>query len=184
MTYALHSASVRSSRATGETNRVVSLERRLDLRRQSSVSPSRQRRPTNSVVIPLHAREQLRQQPTPARSLAPLPWLRRSSMAISALLATSTLTVYGGTVYSQQQWHDATRELEQLRQQERQLVIATEALRQNVMQLQLQDELENLTLISEQTLYMTPAPPRRPSGPDTSSQPPSPSPAADFPLGY
>ncbi|NMG57375.1 hypothetical protein E1H12_02290 [Geitlerinema sp. P-1104] len=183
MTYALHSASVRSGRSSRETNRVVSLERRLDLRRQSSVSPSRQRRPTESVVIPLHAREQLRQQRSSARSFLPLPWLRRSSTLISALLATSTLTVYGGTVYSQQQWHDATRELEQLRQQERQLVIATEALRQNVMELEQHNELENLAIASEQTLYLTPAP-QRPSSASPSSEPPSPSPAVDFPLGY
>ena len=131
MTYALQSASVRSPRLTGDRNRVVSLERRLELRRQSSVSASQQPRPRNSVVIPLKGREQLRQPPTSARFLSPLPWLRRSSTLISALLATSTLALYGGTVYSQQQWNSASRELQQLRQQERQLVIATEALRQH-----------------------------------------------------
>lgn len=186
MTYARHSTSVRPARSTTDTNRVVSLERRRALRRQSGQFVRTGQHPNPSIVIPLRDRQAPSQGSASARPLgSQLPWLRRSLTALGILLASSTLTVYGGTVYSQQQWHEATRELEQLRQQERQLVITTEALRQHVIALEDDHPETNLASVSEQLLYIEPAAPRdrrdpsRPSNSTSRDTPPT-----EFPLGY
>lgn len=186
MTYARHSASVRPVRSTIDTNRVVSLERRRALRRQSAPLPHSQRHRDPAVIIPLRDRQAPSPESPSANPLrGQLPWLRRSLTALSVLLASSTLTVYGGTVYSQQQWHKATRELEQLRQQERQLVISTEALRQNVIALEDDRPETNPVSVSEQLLYVEPATPRDRRDPsrhsNSASQEATPT---EFPLGY
>lgn len=186
MTYARHSASVRPVRSVTETSRVVSLERRRALRRRSAQLPQPQGRRDPSVVIPLRDRQQPPQSSPSASPLgSQLPWLRRSLTALSVLLTSGTLMVYGGTVYSQQQWYETTRELEQLRQQERQLVITTEALRQNVIALEDKDSLANLASVSEQLLFVEPAPPRdrRQPSRNTGKTPREATPT-EFPLGY
>ena len=186
MTYARHFASERPVRSTTATSRVVSLERRRALRRQSGRVARPQHHPNPSVVIPLRDRQPLRQSSPSSRPLgSPLPWLRRSLTALSVLLASGTLAAYGGTVYSQQQWHEATRELEQLRQEERQLVITTEALRQNVIALEDETPVADPTSLSEQLLYVTPTPPRDRRDPDRhSNSTPRDTTPTEFPLGY
>ncbi len=191
MTYARHSASVRPVRSTTDTNRVVSLERRRALRRQSAQLPhsQRHRNPAHrdpATIIPLRDRQQPPQRSPSANPLgSQLPWLRRSLTALSVLLTSGTLAVYGGTVYSQQQWHEATRELEQLRRQERQLVITTEALRQNVIALEDANPETSLASVSEQLLYVEPAPPRDRRQPSHNARnPPREGTPTEFPLGY
>jgi cell division protein FtsL len=186
MTYARHSASVKPVRSRTDTNRVVSLERRRALRRQSAQFPHSQRHRDPTIVIPLRDRQQPSHESPSANPLrGQRPWLRRSLTALTVLLASSTLTVYGGTVYSQQQWHKATRELEQLRQQERQLVITTEALRQNVIALEDDRPETNLASVSEQLLYIEPAAPRdRRDPPRHSNSASRDATPTEFPLGY
>lgn len=172
-----------------EMNRIVSLERRRALHRQSSQFVQTQHQPKPSIVIPLrdrHQRQRNSPSPGPVRSprMSQLSWLHRSLAAMTLLLTGGTLAVYGGTVYSQQRWHEATQELEQLRQQERELVIATEALRRNILTLDDYDPGSNLVSVSEQLLYVEPAPPRDRQPPADAGHSSLETTPMEFPLGY
>lgn len=58
--------------------------------------------------------------------------LQRSCSGITLGLVAATLAVYGSTVYLQQQWNRDYRQLQILRQHERQLTVATESLKHNI----------------------------------------------------
>jgi hypothetical protein len=82
--------------------------------------------------------------PAVVRSLpanAPKPlwllWLivaHRGSSAIALLLVAAALTVYGWTVHTQQVWGQEYHRLRNLQQQERQLTVANEALKNDLAQ--------------------------------------------------
>lgn len=67
----------------------------------------------------------------PRANAFPLPlWLRvlmstqKLSIAVTVLLTLSVFTIYGWTVYAQEQWNQQYKKLEQLKRQERQLTAA------------------------------------------------------------
>jgi hypothetical protein len=68
------------------------------------------------------------------------PWLKwlvafqRGSSAIGFCLVSATLVIYGNTVYSQQRWDAAARQLHNLQRDERQLDLMTEALKHQIAQ--------------------------------------------------
>lgn len=175
MTYALRSAPLTPARSPKERSRVVSLDRRRAMRREQ------RRAPAESVVVSLPSSH----PDTPAapqRAASVLSRVRRATTIASVTLVSATLAVYGGTVYSQQQWNRATGELDRLRQEERQLAIATEALRQHITNLATREvAAENAAPNNAgSTLYLEPASPRSVSV----SPPPTPESPTDFPVAY
>lgn len=123
-------------------------------------------------------------QSTPAW-LAQLTTWQRISSAIAFLLVSATLTVYGGTVYTQQLWSREYKRLENLQRQERQLTAADEVLKN---QLANQAEQPNNGLVSpdpHSTLFLESAPSPLASPSATPNPKPAPSPKlTPTPMGY
>lgn len=116
--------------------------------------------------------------------LAPswLKWLvalQRGSSAIGFCLVSATLAVYGNTVYSQQKWDAATRQLDRLQRDERQIDLMTEALKHEIAR---QTEQPGTGLVPQQpsNFLVLPAATLRPAPAAPVSRPPAFSP----PKGY
>lgn len=160
---------------------------------QGSVAPVRSR----------HQRQQLTPQPhfsqpipfpvsTTPKTVNPFPversrpaWLQglmvfqQSFTLITLSLSVATLAVYSWTVYSQQLWGKEYDRLETLQRNERQLMTANEALK-NQMAEQAETTESGLILPnSENTIFLQSAPSRSVTPPTAST--PKPAPA---PLGY
>lgn len=176
MTSALRSAPVTDVRPNSPSNRVVSLDLRQRLHRD------RQRTTGNpTVVVKLPRQTASQNAPTASTKVLPqLRFVRRATLAVGSVLTATTLAIYSGTVYSQQQWNRATRQLESLRHQERQIVVATEALRQHIANLSEARAAAFPSELSEDAVYLEPAAPRSVSHPPVPPTPPS----AEFPLAY
>jgi hypothetical protein len=111
--------------------------------RKPQTSPKKSLRATNPAVIPMPVPQPQSKAQIPVmspRNPTPL-WLlhlckvQRYSAVVTFLLVTATLFVYGWTVYSQQRWSQAYRQLQHLQLQERQLTTTNEMLK-NQMALQ------------------------------------------------
>lgn len=119
----------------------------------------------------------------------PLPlWLRglfalqQASTWITLLLVVSGLGVYGWTVYTQQRWSDAYRQLERLQKRERQFLTTNEVLKNQMAE---QAEAPGAGLVPpdpNSTIFLSPAPLRPAATPEVSPMPDTPIPAR--PLGY
>ncbi|MGC9503443.1 hypothetical protein [Baaleninema sp.] len=174
MTYALRSASVASERPSARSSRVASLDAARQVqrsrRRRSSVAEA-----AASRVVPLQPKT-----PAVSEEVRGLARLRRVTAALSATLAATTLAVYGSTVYAQHRWNQASSDLDRLREDERQLTIATEALRQQVLELAASENTGLDASISDRAVYLDPAPPRPPAPATT----PASEPSVPFPSAY
>ncbi len=112
-------------------------------RRKPKFSPKKPLTATSPAVIPLSAPplNSKGQVPVMSPQNSPPFWLlrlstvQRYSSVVTFLLVTATLFVYGWTVYSQQRWSQAYRQLQHLQLQERQLTTTNEMLK-NQMALQ------------------------------------------------
>ncbi|WP_144053702.1 hypothetical protein [Baaleninema simplex] len=169
MTYALRSASVVSERPSVRSSRVAPLDAAGRFQR------SRRRRSSATRVVPL-------KPPLPAVSekIQNLGRVRRVTAALSATLAVTTLALYGSTVYTQHHWNRAASDLERLRENERQLTVATEALRQHVSELTAEENTGLDTSIRDRAVYIEPASPR----PPVAVPPPLAEPSVPFPSAY
>lgn len=61
-----------------------------------------------------------------------LRYWQRNTSVVTFILVTTTLTVYGWTVYSQQRWSQEYRKLVTLQRDERQLTTTTELMKNNM----------------------------------------------------
>lgn len=108
--------------------------------------------------------------------------LQQTSSIVTLLLVIAILSVYGWTVYTQQRWGRQYDELEALKKQERQIITANEALK-NQMAEQAENPTAGLLLPDpSNAIFLTPAP-LRPEVKPKSTVPP----AEEFPtkpLGY
>ena len=119
----------------------------------------------------------------------PLPlWLRglfalqQGSTLITLLLVIAGLGVYGWTVYTQQRWSDAYRQLERLQKRERQFLTTNEVLKNQMAE---QAEKPGTGLVPpdpNSTIFLSPAPLRPATAPEVTPMPDTPIPAR--PLGY
>lgn len=95
--------------------------------------------------------------PTPSWLL----WLvvaHRGTSAIALVLLAAALTVYGWTVHTQQVWGQEYHRLRNLQQQERQLTVANEALKNDLAQ-RAEDPSSSLRPPSpDDTIFLAPAP--------------------------
>ncbi|MBF2001349.1 MAG: hypothetical protein IGS38_11585 [Synechococcales cyanobacterium M58_A2018_015] len=100
-------------------------------------------------------------QPKPIpRWLTALLWLQRGSAMGTLVLAAAVLVTYGWTVYLQDRWGQEYERLEVLQKQERQLIAANEALK-NQMAQQAEDPTTGLLPPDpSNTIFLAPAPER------------------------
>ncbi|MCX7596207.1 MAG: hypothetical protein N2235_21100 [Fischerella sp.] len=125
-------------------------------------SPSQQRG-SDSAPVP-----DLNKQATTPLWLLRLYALHRHSVIVTFLLVTTTLIVYGWTVYSQQLWSQGYRKLQNLQRYERQLTTANEVLK-NKMAQEAQKPAAGLVSPSPaNTIFLPPAPKNSISTPSTS----------------
>lgn len=113
--------------------------------------------------------------------------LQRRSFVVTFLLMVGMLSVYSWTVYSQQKWTQAHRQLENLQRNERQLTTTTEVLKNQMAQEAEQPATGLIPSESSTTIFMPPASPR--STPANQSMIAANSPAiktnlTPMPLGY
>jgi hypothetical protein len=121
------------------------------------------------------------QAPTPVW-LSPLLFIQRSSDIVTFILVASTLSLYSWTVYTQQQWSQDYRKLENLQRDERHLTTTNAVIKDQLAQ---QAEKPATGLVSPSpanTIFLTPAPQRQAR--TTPSQTASNEPGARNPLGY
>lgn len=120
-------------------------------------------------------------QPTPAW-LSPLLFLQRSSDILTFVLVGSTLTLYAWTVYTQQQWTQEYKKLENLQRDERHLTTTNEVLKNQLAQQAEKPSTGLVTPTPAKTIFLQPAPQRQPpAAPTKTVDPELPSKA---PLGY
>lgn len=113
--------------------------------------------------------------------------LQRRSFVVTFLLMAGMLSVYAWTVYSQQEWTQARRQLATLQRNERQLTATTEVLKNQMAQEAEQPATGLIPSESSTTIFMQPASPR--STPANQSMIAANSPAiktnlTPMPLGY
>jgi len=114
--------------------------------------------------------------------LSPLLFLQRSSDIVTFVLVAMTLTLYSLTVYTQQQWSQEYRKLENLQRDERHLTTTNAVIKDQLAQ---QAEKPATGLVSPSpanTIFLTPAPQRQVRSNSTNTA--DPEPGAKSPLGY
>ncbi|HBB32941.1 MAG TPA: hypothetical protein DDZ80_16335 [Cyanobacteria bacterium UBA8803] len=114
--------------------------------------------------------------------LRSLIFLQRGSDFLALLLCATTLALYSWTVYTQQQWTQAYRELEALRRNERQLTTTNAIIKDQLAQ---QAERPATGLVNpsrDNTILLPPAPQRQFL--TAGSQTPAKESVAKTPLGY
>lgn len=121
------------------------------------------------------------QQPQPMW-LSPLLFVQRSSDIVTFVLVATTLTLYALTVYTQQQWTQEYRKLENLQRDERHLTTTNAVIKNQLAQ---QAEKPATGLVSPSpanTIFLTPAPQRQINS--NSAKKVDVEPGAKAPLGY
>jgi hypothetical protein len=107
---------------------------------------------------------------------------QQATSALTLLLITSVLVIYGWTVYIQQRWGYEYARLETLKKRERQITSANELLKNQIAE-QAESPTTGLLLPDpSNAIFLAPAPQRPPVEPKTEVAPAAPMP--DQPLGY
>lgn len=143
----------------------------------SSTVTSIPSRTTGSKVEKLNAP----QQATPVW-LSSLLFMQRSSDIVTFLLVASTLIVYSWTVYTQQQWAQEYRKLENLQRNERHLTTANEVMKDQLAQ-QAENPATGLVNPNQDSTIFLPSAPQRQVY-TTSTQTSDRESASTPPLGY
>jgi hypothetical protein len=99
------------------------------------------------------------------------------------VLSVLTLGTYGWSVYSQQQWGQAYRHLEQLRRNERQLISSSEMMKNQIADRMDAKELGLAPQVANDVIFLQPAPPHAAAA-SPSGAPAAPPAANKPPLGY
>lgn len=114
--------------------------------------------------------------------LSPLLFIQRSSDIVTFVLVASTLCLYSWTVYTQQQWSQEYRKLENLQRDERHLTTTNAVIKDQLAKLAEKPATGLVSPSPANTIFLTPAPQRQartnPNKTDNSE------PVAKNPLGY
>ena len=142
-------------------------------RQSQAASPAKlPTKPTAAGVKLLHPQVKLYKGQTvpllPSAKLTPL-WvlrlcsLQRYSFAVTFLLMVGMLSIYAWTVYSQQKWAQAHRQLETLQRNERQLTTTNEVLKNQLAQEAEQPGTGLVPSESASAIFLSPTPQRTPA---------------------
>jgi hypothetical protein len=102
---------------------------------------------------------------------------------VTVILAVSTLVIYGWSVYSQQQWGMAYRDLDRLRRNERQLISGSEMMKNQIAEKLDASNLGLAPQVAKDVIFIQPAPAQPAADPAPKPEPPAPdNPTA--PSGY
>lgn len=141
----------------------------------STKSPRRKKRRGKNLSDVGEASEQIRDPKTVQEKnvaeIVSLPqskplWLKSlmgvqlASSIVTILLASSSLTIYGYTIYSESKWTEEYQKLQQLRHQEQQISVANELLKNQIAE---QASTPDTGLVSQDSvkrIFLQPAPPR------------------------
>ncbi|WP_202220400.1 hypothetical protein [Okeania sp. KiyG1] len=83
-----------------------------------------------------------------------------TSSMVAVLLASTSVAIYGWTIYGQSKWTTEYQELQKLRQKERQISVANELLKNQIAE---QASTSDTGLVSQNSvkrIFLDPAPPR------------------------
>ncbi|MGB5962024.1 MAG: hypothetical protein WBG73_15250 [Coleofasciculaceae cyanobacterium] len=114
--------------------------------------------------------------------LSPLLFIQRSSDIVTFVLVASTLTLYSWTVYTQQQWSQDYRKLENLQRDERHLTTTNAVIKDQLATLAEKPATGLVSPSPANTIFLTPAPQRQVR--TNPNQTANSEPAAKNPLGY
>ena len=147
-------------------------------RKSQAASPAKlPTKPTAAGVKLLYPQGKLYNRPTlkgqtvpllPSAKLTPLWLLRlcslqRYSFIVTFLLMVGMLSIYAWTVYSQQKWTQAHRQLETLQRNERQLTTTNEVLKNQLAQEAEQPATGLVPSESASAIFLSPTPQRSPA---------------------
>lgn len=114
--------------------------------------------------------------------LSPLLFIQRSSDIVTFVLVASTLCLYSWTVYTQQQWSQEYRKLENLQRDERHLTTTNAVIKDQLAKLAEKPATGLVSPSPANTIFLTPAPQRQVrSNPNQTANS---EPVAKNPLGY
>ncbi len=139
-------------------------------------------------VVPLHMASAARvsaaplslpKQPKLPFAIQLLTRLQQSSTAITCLLVTSALAVYGSTVYVDKSIEYALVQIDRLQGESQQLTAANEAIKQSLAEQAAQPGSGLRSYKSGDVLFLKPAPAR-----ELGEVNPAPNEARDRPMGY
>lgn len=86
-----------------------------------------------------------------------------TSSMVTVLLASTSVAIYGWTIYGQSKWTTEYQELQKLRQKEQQISVANELLKNQIAEQASQDSTSETGLFrkdSTKRVFLEPAPPR------------------------
>lgn len=137
----------------------------LPQRRRSKRPTANSRMTQSRAAVSSRARQKVEKLNTAPLTnpvwLSPLLFIQRSSDIVTFILVASTLSLYSWTVYTQQQWSQDYRKLENLQRDERHLTTTNAVIKD---QLAKQAEKPATGLVSPRpanTIFLTPAPQRQ-----------------------
>jgi hypothetical protein len=144
---------------------------RSQLRDQKSTSVKSNSTVSSASRQPLGAESQKSEQPTsvqvPFTKVQSLPiWLRvlmvvnHGSSLVLLVVAGGLLSLYGWSVYTQKAWSQEYEQLKALQRQERQLITATEMLKNQIAELSQQPDTGLVPPSPAKTVFLQPLPPR------------------------
>jgi len=114
--------------------------------------------------------------------LSPLLFIQRSSDIVTFVLVASTLCLYSWTVYTQQQWSQDYRKLENLQRDERHLTTTNAVIKDQLAKLAEKPATGLVSPSPANTIFLTPAPQRQVRTNPTKTA--NSEPVAKNPLGY
>ncbi|WP_424098544.1 hypothetical protein [Moorena producens] len=164
-------------------------------RSQQSLAISKDQRsriarpPTDTIMSPKTPKPKVEnvsvlQQQTPI-FLKALLFLKLGSDIVTFTLIATAVTVYSWTVYSQQQWTQEYRKLEELQRDERNMTATTEVIKDQLAQQAENPATGLVTPNPSNTIFLKRAPERPQRQPFTAfTKPPEPKPKKITPLGY
>lgn len=114
--------------------------------------------------------------------LSPLLFIQRSSDIVTFVLVASTLCLYSWTVYTQQQWSQDYRKLENLQRDERHLTTTNAVIKDQLAKLAEKPATGLVSPSPANTIFLTPAPQRQARTNPTKTA--NSEPVVKNPLGY
>ena len=83
-----------------------------------------------------------------------------TSSMVAVLLASTSVAIYGWTIYGQSKWTTEYQELQKLRQKEQQISVANELLKNQIAEQASTSDTGTVSQNSVKRIFLDPAPPR------------------------
>lgn len=181
-----HPKAAAASRARGRKSargRSVAANHSSASQSASNVVPLQVGAPAQRVRLDTNATLSLPQQPKLPLGLRVLTRLQQGSTAVTGLLVTAALVVYGSTVYIDKSTSKAIVQLDELQGESQQLTSANESIKQSLAQQAIRPDSGLEPYEAGDVLFVEPAAPRQKPVDDLAGTAPEPT-EMPGPLGY